>query len=97
MTKQNTLEYKIEPEIKLTKEIRFHPKLTPGEKLFLSEINSLCSLGECYYQPKQLGKIFSVSSATVSQWVKKFVELGLIEVAIEFNNKGGMKHLIRSK
>jgi hypothetical protein len=83
-------EYKPETNILFHKDIRFHPDLTFGEKMFYAEIQSLSQQNEkkrCPYSSRKLSEFFSVSHQTILTWIRKLVELELLEVGVDYNNK----------
>lgn len=75
--------YQPEPTIPLEYEIRFHPDLTWGEKVFLAEIKSMCTRGKCQYHQSNLAEMFNVSSVSIHTWIKKLCNLGYIEVGMD--------------
>ena len=77
-------DFKPETTIPLHKSIRFHPDLTFGEMIFFSEIQSK---NTCPFSAKNLGNYFGVSHQTILNWVKKLVNLGLLEVGIDYKNE----------
>lgn len=72
----------IEPKqtITIDRSIRFNDNLTFGEKLFLAEIQSLCSEGPCQYHRSELSNIFGVSEPSIYNWMKKLCSLGYVEI-----------------
>lgn len=83
-------EYQPETNILFHKDIRFHPDLTFGEKMFYAEIHSLAqqnSKKRCQYSSRKLSEFFSVSHQTILNWIRKLVELDLLEVGIDYNNE----------
>lgn len=94
-------EYFPEAEIPFHKEIRFHPNLTFGEKMFYAEIDSLCNQNEkgiCPYSSRKLCELFNISHQTILTWIKKLVELELLEVGIDVTKKECKQYLkIKSK
>jgi len=92
-------EYKPETNILFHKDIRFHPDLSFGEKMFYAEIKSLSEKNEqkrCHYSSRKLSEFFSVSHQTILTWIRKLVELDLLEVGIDFNNKDH-RHFLKIK
>lgn len=82
--------YHPETNISLHKDIRFHPHLTFGEKMFLAEIQSLIQNNEKHRFPfssRKLSEIFGVSHQTILNWIRKLVALELIEVGVDYNNQ----------
>lgn len=88
---QNTLDlYQPETNILFHKNIRFHPDLTFGEKMFLAEIQSLSEKSEKKSFPfssRKLSEFFGVSHQTILNWIRKLIELELIEVGVDYNNQ----------
>ena len=83
-------EYQPETNILFHKNIRFHPDLTWGEKMFYAEIKSLSEKNatkNCPYSSRKLSEFFGVSHQTILTWIRKLVELDLLEVGVDFNNK----------
>lgn len=86
---QNTAIDIFQPEIKLHRNIRFHPDLTFGEKMFLAEIQSLIFNSESKRLPytlRKLSEMFGVSHQTIKNWIKKLVHLGFIEVGVDYDH-----------
>ena len=78
-------QYKPETNIMLHKDIRFHPKLTSGEKMFYAEIMSLSDQNinkTCPYSCRKLSEFFNVSHQTILNWIRKLVEVDLLEVGV---------------
>lgn len=88
---QNALDlYQPETNIQFHKDIRFHPSLTFGEKMFLAEITSLSQKNKKKNFPfssRKLSEFFGVSHQTILNWIRKLVELELIEVGVDYNNQ----------
>lgn len=84
-------EYATETHIQLHKDIRFHPDLTAGEKMFYAEIQSMSKNSKCPYSSRKMSEFFGVSHQTILNWVKKLVDLDLLEVAMDFKNDGCQK------
>ena len=76
--------YKIQTNIHLHKNIRFRTDLTYGEKMFFAEVNSM---PKCPFSARKLGEFFGVSHQTILNWVKKLVDLDLLEVGIDYKCK----------
>lgn len=87
---QNTVElYQPEANICFNKEIRFHPDLTFGEKMFYAEISSLASKNKnqkCPLSSRKLGQLFGVSHQAICNWIRKLVELDLLEVGVDYGH-----------
>lgn len=88
---QNAIDlYQPETNILFHKDIRFHPELTFGEKMFLAEIQSLSQKSPKQKFPfsyRKLSQFFGVSHQTMVNWIKNLVDLGLLEVGIDYNNQ----------
>lgn len=82
--------YQPEINIPFHKDIRFHPDLTFGEKMFLAEIQSLSKKNKkniCPYSSRKLSELFGVSHQAILNWIRKLVNLELLEVGIDYNNQ----------
>ncbi len=75
--------------VTMHKNIRFHPELTSGEKIFMSEIHSMSEKGRINFSSRHLSKVFNVSHQTIINWIKKLSDLDLIEVTPDAENKYG--------
>lgn len=87
----------IEPRISIHKDIRFHPSLSSGEKLFFAELESLSSKNKDKKYPfssRKLSDLFDVSHQTIVNWVKKLVSLNLIEIGLDYTNKEHKRFLL---
>lgn len=97
---QNTAElYQIEQEISFPKEIRYHSELSFGEKVFLAEVRSLCQKNKkhrCPISSRKMAELFGVSHQSVINWIKKLVDLDLVEVGVDYNDKFN-RNFIKSK
>jgi len=80
-------EFKPEVNIPMHKDIRFHPDLTSGEKMFYAEIQSMSKKGNCPFSSRRLSEFFGVSHQTILNWVKKLVKMDLIEVGVDYNEE----------
>jgi DNA-binding MarR family transcriptional regulator len=80
-------EYKPETNISFHKDIRFHPDLTFGEKMFYAEIQSMSKKNNCPFSSRKLSEFFGVSHQTILNWVKKLVDLDLLEVGTDYKNQ----------
>jgi hypothetical protein len=89
-------EYKPETEIYVHKDIRFHPDLTFGEKMFYAEINSMSKNKPCPFSSRKLSEFFGVSHQTILNWVKKLVDLDLLEVGMDYK-KQECRQFIKTK
>jgi hypothetical protein len=81
--------YQPETKITFTKEISFHPSLTFGERMFLAEIHALSQKNtnkRCPFSSRRLSSLFGVSHQAILNWIKKLLELELIEVGVDYNN-----------
>jgi predicted AAA+ superfamily ATPase len=86
-------EYTPQTIISLHKDIRFHPELTSGEKMFYAEIDSMSRNSKCVFSSRKLSKFFGVSHQTIINWVNKLVGLDLLEVDIDYKNDGCQRFL----
>lgn len=71
-------------EIPIHKNIRFHPKLNFGEKMFYAEIDSISREKHCPFSSRKMSEIFGVSHQTILNWVKKLIDLDLIEIGVDY-------------
>lgn len=87
---QNTVElYQPETNVIFHKDIRFHPDLTFGEKMFFAEIQSLSNQNKnhrCPFSSRKLSQLFGVSHQAILNWIRKLVDLDMIEVGIDYND-----------
>lgn len=86
---QNSFSISPETNILVHKDIRFHPELTFGEKMFFAEIQSLAQQNEKKRFPfsaRKLSTLFGVSHQTIQNWINKLVDLDLLEVGIDYKN-----------
>lgn len=90
-------EYVPETSIKLHKDIRFHPDLTFGEKMFYAEVQSMSKESKFHFSSRKLSEVFGVSHQTILNWVKKLVELDLLEVTVDFKTDGYKQFLTAKK
>jgi DNA-binding MarR family transcriptional regulator len=95
---QNTAIGLFEPEnnIIFHKDLRFHPELTFGEKMFLAEIQSITSKRETKrlnYSLRDLSELFGVSHQTIKNWIRKLVKLELLEIGIDFEDTSRRQYL----
>lgn len=82
-------EYQAETNIPMHVDIRFHPDLTYGEKMFYAEIQSMSKKNKKENLPfssRKLSEFFGVSHQTILNWVKKLQELDLIEIGVDYTN-----------
>lgn len=96
---QAALEF-FQPETNLTlhKDLRFHPDLSFGEKMFLAEIQSIISKQEnqkFYYSLRDLSVSFSVSHVTIKKWIKKLVSMDLLEVGLDYKTSENRRHFLK--
>ena len=78
-------DYIPQENIMFSHKLRFNPELTFGEKVFLAEIQSMSQLGNPpELSSRRLSEMFGVSHQTIINWVKKLINMGLLEV--ESNN-----------
>jgi len=68
----------------LTADVRYHPDLSPQEKLLFAEITALsnkdgfCTAGNPYFS-----KLYSLTDVTISRQIKHLEELGFIKVTYD--------------
>lgn len=79
-------EYTPETEINIHKAIRFHPELSHGEKLFYAEIQSMSKDKHCPFSSRKMSEIFGVSHQTILNWVKKLLDLDLVEIGVDYKD-----------
>jgi len=80
-------EYVPKKTIPFSVEIRFHPDLSYGEKIFLTEIQSMTENGEAYcFSSRKLAQLFDVSHQTIINWVKNLTKMGLLKVDCNFDS-----------
>lgn len=82
-------EYEPETSIEFHKDIRFHPNLTFGERMFFAEIESISKKNEkgvCPFSSRKLSELFGVSHQGILNWIRKLSELDLIEVGVDYNS-----------
>ncbi len=73
----------------LTADVRYHPELSPQEKLLFAEITALSNKdGFCIAGNPYFSKLYNLSESTVSRQVKHLEDLGFITVTY---NKIGAK------
>lgn len=69
------------PSILFRREVRFHPSLTFGEKVFLAEIEDMTMRGRIPFESRSsLARMFGVSNPTIANWLEKLTKLGLVDV-----------------
>lgn len=67
-------------------DVRYDKKLKPNEKLLYGEITALCNeKGFCWASNKYFAELYSVSTTSVSLWIKNLSDNGYIEIEIEKN------------
>jgi predicted transcriptional regulator len=76
-----------ETEINIHKTIRFHPNLSHAEKLFYAEIDSMSKNKHCPFSSRKMSEIFGVSHQTILNWVKKLIDLDLVEIRVDYKDK----------
>lgn len=87
-------EYEPETAITLTKEVRFNSDLTFGERIFLAELQAMTKEGKQPFSVKKLSEMFQVSHITITNWVKKLVKLGYLDIGIDYTNEDVKKYFI---
>jgi hypothetical protein len=69
-------------------EIRFHPDLSWGEKVFMAEIQSMTEEGNLPKNTsRSLSAYFGVSHQTILNWIKKLTFLDLLEIEHQENSE----------
>lgn len=92
---KTAMSYQPEKTILFSKEIRFHPELTSGEKIFLAEIQSMTKAnGRHPFSCKDLGEIFGVSHQTIANWVKKLIKKGFVDITMDYANEDHKQFLV---
>ena len=79
-------DYDPETEIHIHRTIRFHPELSFGEKLFYAEIDSMSKNKQCRFSSRKMSDFFGVSHQTILNWVKKLIDLDLIEIGVDYKD-----------
>jgi len=87
-------EFSPETEINIHKNIRFHPQLSHGEKLFYAEIDSMSRDKRCSFSARRMSQIFHVSHQTIINWVKKLIDLDMIEIRVDFKKHDRHQYII---
>lgn len=82
----SSIQHKRGTNIIIPHQLRLNTDLSWSEKVFISELKSMCSKKRCYYQPKVLSEQFQVSAVTIASWVKKLSNAGLLEIATDLND-----------
>lgn len=98
---QNTVDlYQPETNIVFHKSIRFHPSLSFGEKMFYAEISSLAKQNKnqrCPLSSRKLAELFGVSHQAICNWIRKLVELDLLEVGIDYSQPSKCRQFLKTK
>jgi hypothetical protein len=79
-------DYFPETEIQIHKTIRFHPELNFGEKMFYAEIDSMSKKKHCPFSSRKMSEFFGVSHQTILNWVKKLIDLDLVEIGVDYKD-----------
>lgn len=67
--------------------VRYCEDLKPNEKIIYGEITSLCNAsGECWAKNEYFANLYNVSVETVSRWISKLANKGLIKVQMVHQN-----------
>lgn len=80
-------EFHPKTNITLHKDIRFHPDMNAGEKLFYAEIQSWTEEKNCPISSRKLSAFFGVSHQTILNWIEKLIKLDLIEIGANYSRK----------
>ena len=83
-----------ETEINIHKTIRFHPELSHGEKLFYAEIDSMSKNKRCSFSSRKMSEIFGVSHQTILNWVKKLIDLDLVEIRVDYKDPDNHQYIV---
>lgn len=83
-----------ETEINIHKNIRFHPNLSHGEKLFYAEIDSLSKNKHCPFSSRKMSEYFGVSHQTILNWVKKLIDLDLVEIRVDYKHRDCHQYIV---
>ena len=83
-----------ETEINIHKTIRFHPELSHGEKLFYAEIDSMSKNKRCSFSARKMSEIFGVSHQTILNWVKKLIDLDLVEIRVDYKDADNHQYIV---
>lgn len=68
----------------LTADVRYHPDLSPQEKLLFAEITALSNKdGFCIAGNPYFSKLYSLTDVTISRQIKHLEELGFIKVTYD--------------
>lgn len=86
-------EYKPETNINFHKNIRFHPKLSHGERMFYIEMCAMTKKAICPYCPRKLAPLFKVCHQTIINYIKNLIQLNLLEFVIDAEDSKGRKFL----
>ena len=89
-------EYKPEASILVHKDVRFHPTLTFGEKIFFAEIQAMTKKADYPFSSRSFSKIFGVSHQTILNWIRRLTDLDLVEIWVDYNNQE-CRQFIRTK
>jgi hypothetical protein len=86
-------DYKPEITINFHRKIRFHSKLSHGERMFYIEMSAMTKNALCPYAPKKLAPLFKVCHQTIINYVKNLIKLELLEFVINSEDSNGKKFL----
>jgi hypothetical protein len=94
---QGPIEYPCEKDMIFPVCIRSREDLNWGQKSFLAELISIDHLsnGKCYYSLDNMADRFFVTRVTIHSWIKKLIQLGLIDVTSIIEEGGGVRRVIK--
>lgn len=74
--------------------VRYDKRLKANEKLLYGEITALCSKeGKCWASNSYFAELYSVSTVSISQWIKNLIECGYLEREIVYRE--GTKEILK--
>lgn len=96
MSRKKQEELSVIEQIPFHKDVRFNKNLTFGERVFLSEIYARAKNGVCPFSLNGYKNLFQVTYPTLKNWIKKLVQLNLIEIGVDKDNPD-CKHYFKFK
>lgn len=73
--------------------VRYDKKLTPNAKLLYAEITALSNeKGYCWAKNKYFADLYSVSTVSISKWIKNLIDCGYIKSSLIY--KDGTKEIL---
>jgi hypothetical protein len=77
--------------------VRYHADLPPAAKLFFGELTALCSVeGFCWASNDYFMRLYSVSRATIKNWLSALSQAGFIRVEIHPNRNQRRIYLVET-